>query len=76
MVKWWPSSLPEQYKNDGIILDLRDVTSNFLSVKSRVRGNLVIYDADGMDGTYSAAEYLILFLIKFLLLLKGINWKR
>ena len=60
----WPSSLPEQYKNDGIILDLRDVTSNFLSVKSRVRGNLVIYDADGMDGTYSAAEYLNSFFDK------------
>lgn len=54
----WPVSLSEELKEEGFIFDLREIISNTLSYSKRQLGTVVIFDADGLDGTYSSAEFL------------------
>jgi dimethylglycine catabolism A len=58
----WPLGMPEAWREDGIILDLRTMAAEMLQVPVKQPGTAVIYDMDHTDGTYSAAE---LFLEKF-----------
>lgn len=58
----WPLGMPEAWREEGYILDLRTMAAEMLQVPVKQPGTAVIYDMDHTDGTYSAAE---LFLEKF-----------
>lgn len=52
----WPRSLPPGWKEEGVILDLRTLASDLLTVKEPQGGTAVIFDMDHTEGTYAAAE--------------------
>lgn len=53
----WPASLPQRLKDEGFILDLRAITEELLAHPGKQPGTAVIFDEDGLDATYSAAEF-------------------
>lgn len=54
----WPEQLPLALKEEGFILDLRTIIAELLDHPGRQPGTAVIFDEDGLDGTYSSAEFL------------------
>jgi len=54
----WPRSLPEVWRADGAILDLRSVIGSLLDVRAPQGGTAVLFDMDHTEGTYAAAELL------------------
>ncbi|MDC0074957.1 NAD-binding protein [Alphaproteobacteria bacterium] len=54
----WPKFFKKEWFEEGIIFDLRNTILNTLSYSKKQSGKAVIFDADGLDGTYSSAEYL------------------
>ena len=54
----WPSCLPIDLKEEGIIPDLRDTMTMLLDRPSSQEGNAIIYDCDHTKMTYSSAEWL------------------
>ena len=54
----WPDFLPEEYKDEGIFLDLRDIMTALLEHPSPQPGTAVIYDHDHTKMTYAAAEWM------------------
>ncbi len=54
----WPTFLPEEYKDEGIFLDLRDIMAALLEHPSPQPGTAVIYDHDHTKMTYAAAEWM------------------
>jgi len=54
----WPASLPLALKDECFILDLRAIVEELLAHPGKQPGTAVIYDEDGLDATYSAAEFL------------------
>ncbi|MSO66034.1 MAG: hypothetical protein EXQ85_09635 [Alphaproteobacteria bacterium] len=54
----WPTMLPQAWRDEGFIFDLRTITADVLAHPARQPGTAVIFDMDGLDGTYSAAEFL------------------
>jgi hypothetical protein len=45
-------------RDEGFILDLRTIVAELLDHPGKQPGTAVIFDEDGLDGTYSSAEYL------------------
>ncbi len=54
----WPRSLPRHWQAEGVILDLRQVMEELISVKQPQGGTVVIFDMDHTEGTYASAEFL------------------
>jgi 2,4-dienoyl-CoA reductase-like NADH-dependent reductase (Old Yellow Enzyme family)/thioredoxin reductase len=54
----WPEQLPDSLRDEGFILDLRTIVAELLDHPGKQPGTAVILDEDGLDGTYSSAEYL------------------
>jgi dimethylglycine catabolism A len=54
----WPRRFPQQWQQDGILLDLRSCMAALASVTHPQGGTAVLYDMDATEGTYSAAERL------------------
>ncbi|MEZ5740134.1 MAG: FAD-dependent oxidoreductase [Burkholderiaceae bacterium] len=52
----WPSTLPGQWQQDGLVPDLRDSVASILDFKGADPGCVVIFDQDHTRGTYAAAE--------------------
>ncbi len=52
----WPGFLPDELRDEGFIPDLRAAVAAILDHPGKRAGTAVIFDADHMDGTYSAAE--------------------
>jgi 2,4-dienoyl-CoA reductase-like NADH-dependent reductase (Old Yellow Enzyme family) len=54
----WPRTLPEAWRADGAILDLRVVMGSLLDIHAPQGGTAVLFDMDHTEGTYAAAELL------------------
>jgi 2,4-dienoyl-CoA reductase-like NADH-dependent reductase (Old Yellow Enzyme family)/thioredoxin reductase len=54
----WPTMLPAAWQEEGWLLDLRTITAELLAHPVKQPGTAVIFDMDGLDGTYSAAEFM------------------
>jgi 2,4-dienoyl-CoA reductase-like NADH-dependent reductase (Old Yellow Enzyme family)/thioredoxin reductase len=52
----WPAMLPDAWRNDGIVPDLRSASEMLLHGFPRQPGTALIFDADHTAGTYAAAE--------------------
>lgn len=55
----WPPFLPETFREEGLIPDLRDAIVMLENYPGRQPGTAVIYDEDHTAFTYDAAEYLM-----------------
>ena len=54
----WPRFLPEEYKGEGVFLDVREVTQMLHDYPAKQEGTAVIYDQDHGAMTYNVAELL------------------
>ena len=54
----WPSFLPEDYRDEDIFQDLRNITAALLEHPAPQPGTAVIYDRDHTKMTYAAAEWM------------------
>ena len=54
----WPSCLPSELCDLGIVPDLRNAMSDLEGLRERQRGRAVILDMDHTEGTYAAADRL------------------
>ena len=54
----WPVCLPDAYRAQGLVPDLRSAMRALVGRNEREGGVAVIYDMDQTDGTYAAAEAL------------------
>lgn len=54
----WPRTLPDAWRADGAILDLRAVMSSLFDMHAPQGGTAVLFDMDHTEGTYAAAELL------------------
>ena len=54
----WPRSLRREWQQSGAILDLRACVAELLRLRQPQGGTAVLYDLDGTEGTYWAAERL------------------
>jgi hypothetical protein len=54
----WPRQFPRQWREDGILQDLRTCLSELADVSRPQGGTAVIYDMDASEGTYAAAQRL------------------
>jgi 2,4-dienoyl-CoA reductase-like NADH-dependent reductase (Old Yellow Enzyme family) len=54
----WPRSWPPQWHEDGLVVDLRSCVAGLIDLSTPQGGSAVIYDMDGTEGTYAAAEML------------------
>ena len=52
----WPAMLPADWRDDGIVPDLRTASEMLLDGFPRQPGTALIFDADHTAGTYAAAE--------------------
>lgn len=55
----WPSCLPDEWKDEGIVPDIREAAALFLDHKAHNPGTAVIYDEDSTVFVYDAAEMLM-----------------
>lgn len=55
----WPSCLPEEWRDEGLVPDLREAAGLFLEHRGRTPGTVVIYDEDNTAFVYDAAEMLM-----------------
>jgi 2,4-dienoyl-CoA reductase-like NADH-dependent reductase (Old Yellow Enzyme family)/thioredoxin reductase len=55
----WPSFLPAEWQNEGLVPDLREAVNLFESRRELIPGTAVIWDEDHGAFTYDAAEYLL-----------------
>jgi 2,4-dienoyl-CoA reductase-like NADH-dependent reductase (Old Yellow Enzyme family) len=54
----WPRSLPDAWRVEGIIPDIRMLASDLLSLTQPQGGTAVLFDMDHTEGTYAVAELL------------------
>jgi 2,4-dienoyl-CoA reductase-like NADH-dependent reductase (Old Yellow Enzyme family)/thioredoxin reductase len=54
----WPRCWPRQWQEDGLVVDLRTCVAGLVDLATPQGGSAVIYDMDGTEGTYAAAEML------------------
>lgn len=54
----WPRCLPEELKDEGFILDLRELMAELMDYREHQGGTAAIFDQDHTHGTYMAAERL------------------
>jgi 2,4-dienoyl-CoA reductase-like NADH-dependent reductase (Old Yellow Enzyme family)/thioredoxin reductase len=52
----WPTMLPEEWRDEGIVSDIRATSEMLLGGFPRQPGTALIFDADHSAGTYAAAE--------------------
>jgi dimethylglycine catabolism A len=53
-----PAWLPDEIKEQSLIVDLRSAMVDLIGVTARQSGTAVIYDMDHTDGVYACAEHL------------------
>lgn len=53
----WPRGWPEELRDIGAVPDLRAAVAMLATHKDRIEGRAVIFDMDGTEGTYGAAEF-------------------
>lgn len=54
----WPTTMPDEWRREGLVADLRAVSADLLAVRGQQGGTAVVFDADHTEGTYAAAEHL------------------
>ncbi len=54
----WPYGLPEQWREEGLLLDARTATRELSGLTRRQSGTAVLFDMDHTEGTYALAELL------------------
>jgi NADPH-dependent glutamate synthase beta subunit-like oxidoreductase len=54
----WPTCLPQSLAADGAITDARSLVRMLADTPGEIGGRALIFDMDGTEGTYAAAEYL------------------
>ncbi len=54
----WPRTLPEAWRLEGLIPDIRRLASDLLNVTQPQGGTAVLFDMDHTEGTYAFAEVL------------------
>ncbi len=54
----WPSALPEEWRAEGLIPDLRSAVRALLPLSEPQGGTAVLFDADHTEGTYASAQLL------------------
>jgi 2,4-dienoyl-CoA reductase-like NADH-dependent reductase (Old Yellow Enzyme family) len=54
----WPSALPLEWKDEGLIPDLRTAARELLPLTQPQGGTAVLFDADHTEGTYAVAQLL------------------
>ncbi|WP_298669763.1 FAD-dependent oxidoreductase [uncultured Sphingomonas sp.] len=54
----WPAFLPEDWRDEGLVPDLREAVRQLAAYPARNPGNAVIWDEDHGAFTYDAAEFL------------------
>lgn len=55
----WPDFLPEEWRDEGLIPDLREAVRQLAAYPGRNPGTAVIWDEDHGAFTYDAAEFLV-----------------
>lgn len=55
----WPSFLPDDWRGEGLVPDIREAVSALLPYPARNEGTAVIWDDDGSAFVYDAAEFLL-----------------
>lgn len=55
----WPSCLPEEWRGEGLVPDLREAAALFRDHRGHTPGTAVIYDEDNTAFVYDAAELLM-----------------
>jgi 2,4-dienoyl-CoA reductase-like NADH-dependent reductase (Old Yellow Enzyme family) len=54
----WPRGLPAEWRDQGLVTDLRACMADLVGLTQRQAGTAVIYDIDATEGTYASAEWL------------------
>lgn len=54
----WPRCFPTVWRDEGLILDVRALTLELLSITAHQGGSAVLFDMDHTEGTYAVAELL------------------
>jgi len=54
----WPSMLPEDWRQEGIVPDLRAVMPDLLALRGKQGGTAVLFDMDHTEGTYASVQVL------------------
>jgi 2,4-dienoyl-CoA reductase-like NADH-dependent reductase (Old Yellow Enzyme family) len=54
----WPETLPTEWRDDGLVLDLRTLAQALRGTTARQEGTAVVYDMDHTEGTYAMVERL------------------
>jgi hypothetical protein len=54
----WPVSLPEIWREEGFVQDVRSLTTELLRRKERQPGTAVLFDQDHTEGTYAVVDLL------------------
>ncbi len=55
----WPSFLPDEFRAEGVFLDIRQAVAGLAGVGARQPGTAVIFDQDQTAFTYATAEFLL-----------------
>jgi 2,4-dienoyl-CoA reductase-like NADH-dependent reductase (Old Yellow Enzyme family) len=54
----WPVTLPEAWRQEGVVPDLRALMPELLGLREPQGGTAVLFDMDHTEGTYASAEVL------------------
>jgi 2,4-dienoyl-CoA reductase-like NADH-dependent reductase (Old Yellow Enzyme family) len=54
----WPSMLPDAWRQEGIVPDLRALMPDLLALRERQGGTAVLFDMDHTEATYASAQVL------------------
>jgi len=54
----WPRELPQSWREDGVVPDLRACVAQLLGFTEPQSGTAVLFDMDATEGTYASAQYL------------------
>ncbi|MHB9880638.1 oxidoreductase [Pacificimonas sp. ICDLI1SI03] len=55
----WPSFLPDEWRDEGLVPDIRTAVADLLPYKVQGEGTAVIWDDDATAFVYDAAEFLL-----------------
>ena len=55
----WPTCLPDEFRDDGVFLDLRSLIPQLLTHTARFGGTAVVYDCDQTAGTYDTVMLML-----------------
>jgi len=64
----WPSMLPEDWHQEGVVPDLRALAPDLLALRERQGGTAVLFDMDHTEATYACVQVLARLFDRVLLL--------